>query len=323
MKKDKKELLSLASRTISLEAGAVSGLKKSLGRQFLSAIDTLNSCSGKIILCGIGKSGIVAKKISATLVSIGIESTYIHPVEALHGDMGIITSQDAALALSNSGQTEELNALLRQLKARKVKIIAITSNPSSVTARTADLHLNLNVRKEACPHNLVPTSSTTAMMAMGDAIAVCLMKLKGFEKQTFAAHHPGGKLGKILNVKVSSIMRKGVLNPAVKSQATVAQAISKMTSSALGAVSVVDSKGKLIGFFTDGDLRRKFSSISPSDRIEKHMTRNPLSISPERTAAEAASLLEKKKIDNLPVTDRNGKLLGVIDERDLIREGLL
>lgn len=323
MNKEDKKIIQLALKTIELESKSVMGLKKALDDSFIRAIKTLSSCRGKILLCGIGKSGIIARKISATMASAGIESVYIHPIEALHGDMGVIYPQDIAIALSNSGQTEELNNFLRQIKHRKVKIISITSNPNSATARLADINIDIAVKREACPHNLIPTSSTTAMLAMGDAISICLMNLKGFEKQTFASHHPGGKLGKILNVKVSYIMRKGTRNPSIKPYHSVGKAIEKMTDSSLGAVSVTDKNGKLIGFFTDGDLRRKFSHISYKDAIEKHMTKNPLRITPEETAARAAEIMQERGIDNIPVVDKKGKLIGVVDERDLIREGLL
>ncbi len=323
MNKEDKKIIELASRTIELESKAVKDLRKSLDSSFVGAIKTLASSRGKILLCGIGKSGIIARKISATMASVGIESIFIHPIEALHGDMGAIYSQDIAIALSNSGQTAELNNFLKQIKYRKIKIISITSNPKSLTARLADINININVKREACPHNLIPTSSTTAMLAIGDAISICLMDIKGFGKQTFALHHPAGKLGKILNVKVGAIMRKGRNNPSIKPWDSIGKAIEKMTGSSLGAVSVIDKNGKLLGFFTDGDLRRKFSHILLKDDIEKHMTKAPLSISAEETAAKAAEIMQERGIDNIPVVDKKGKLIGVVDERDLIREGLL
>ncbi len=323
MKTEEKKLLILGVKTVLAEAAALKTMAGSLSKDFVSALNTLNSCRGKIIFCGVGKSGLIARKIAATFASIGLDSIYLHPVEAMHGDMGPANSRDVCVALSNSGSTPELNSFLSHLKARKVAVIALTSNPRSRTASICDIHIDIKVKEEACPHNLVPTSSTTAMLALGDAMAVCLMEMKGFKKEIFASHHPGGKLGKILNVKVKTIMRTGPQNPSIGPNATISQACEKMTFSSLGAVSIVDSKGKLKGFFTDGDLRRKFGAISPDDKIKEHMTLNPLSISPEQTAAEAAAIMEKRRIDNLPVIDSQGKLIGVIDERDLIREGIL
>ncbi|NLI10387.1 MAG: KpsF/GutQ family sugar-phosphate isomerase [Elusimicrobia bacterium] len=323
MKKEEIKVLKLGKDILKAEADAVKKLSLSLDKKFTQAVQSLNMCSGKIILCGVGKSGLIAKKISATLASLGLDSAYIHPVEGMHGDMGPVNSRDIALVFSNSGKTEELNIFLKHLKNRAVKIVSATSDPSSQTAILSDIHIDLKVKKEACPHNLVPTSSTTAMLALGDALAVCLMRLKGFKKESFASHHPGGRLGKILNIKVKNIMRTGNLNPKVGPESTLSQACSKMTSSSLGAVSVVDKKGKLIGFFTDGDLRRKFGKISPMEKISVHMTKNPLRIEADKTAAQAAEIMQKYKIDNLPVTDSKGILIGVIDERDLIKEGLI
>lgn len=323
MKKHEKSLLTLGIKTVLAESAALKNVAKSLSKDFVFALNTINSCRGKIILCGIGKSGLIARKISATFASIGIDSIYLHPVEAMHGDMGVVNSTDVCVALSNSGLTHELNSFLNHLKTRKVKIIALTSNPRSRTAFICDIHIDIKVKEEACPHNIVPTSSTIAMLAVGDAMAVCLMKMKGFKKEIFAAHHPGGKLGKMLNIKVKNIMRTGIQNPSISPNATIRQACEKMTSSSLGAVSIVDSKGKLKGFFTDGDLRRKFTTISLDDKIKKHMTLNPLSISLQQTAAEAAAIMEKRKVDNLPVVDSTGRLVGIIDEKDLIREGIL
>jgi len=315
-------IIKIAKKVIDDEKKTINDLKKTIDNNFVKAIDILLS-QKKIILTGLGKSGIIAKKISSTLASIGIESVYIHPVEAMHGDMGIISKGDVIIALSNSGNTNETNKFILLAKKRNARIIGITSNSNSKLLQISDITLNIKVRKEACPYNLIPTSSTTAMLVLGDAIAITILSLKGYQREDFAKNHPGGNIGRLLYVKVSEIMRKGKLCPKVFKDQSVRDAIDIMTSTSLGATTIIDKKGKLIGYFTDGDLRRKFENIRLDEKIEKYMTPKPLSINQDELAINAAKIINEKKIDNLPVVNKDGKVVGIIDEKDLIREGII
>ncbi len=309
------------------EAAALRSAAKGLGPGFIRAVRLFMATRGKLVVVGLGKSGIIARKIASTLSSTGTPSVYIHPVESLHGDMGLIAKEDAVLALSYSGETEEITKLLPLLSKEGLKIVSLTNNPESKLARWSDIVLTLNVRREACPYNIVPTSSTAAMLAVGDAIAVTLMKIKGFDSAGFARLHPGGNLGKLLNLRVGDIMHKGSANPVVKAGSTVRSALGVMTRTSAGATSVVDSRGRLTGFFTDGDLRRYLQSpgatlLAP---IETVMTRNPVCVTPDTMAIEAAKIISAKKIDNLPVVAARGsrRPVGILDEKDLLKEGLI
>lgn len=318
-------ILKTAKDVITVESRAVAGLVKTLDASFLKAARLLEGCTGKVVLLGIGKSGLIARKIAATLASTGTRSVYLHPVESLHGDLGMIASDDVAVALSYSGETEETAKLLPILKRQGLPVISITNNPDSRMARYSDVTLRLHVKAEACPYDIVPTSSTTAMLALGDALAMTLMTLKGFDKQRFARLHPGGNLGKLLNLKVGDLMHKGRENPVVKETASVGAALETMTATRAGAVSITGAGGKLTGYFTDGDLRRRLQDgLSDLSLPIRHiMTRNPLKVHPETMAMEAARLISEKKIDNLPVTNaKTGRPVGIIDERDLLKEGL-
>ena len=318
-------IISAARAVIRSEAGAVSGLASAIDTSFVRAVRLLEKCPGKAVLLGVGKSGLIARKIAATLASTGTRSVYLHPVESLHGDLGMIASEDVAIALSYSGETEETAKLLPILRKQGLPVIAITNNPASRMARNADVVLRLRVKSEACPFGIVPTSSTTAMLALGDALAVTLMKLKGFGKNHFARLHPGGNLGKLLNLKVADLMRSGAENPVVRESDTIAKALRAMTDTRAGAVSVTGPRGRLTGYFTDGDLRRRLQEglRELSVPVRAVMTRGPLTVHPETPAMEAARLISERKIDNLPVTDaRTGRPVGIIDERDLLKEGL-
>ncbi len=320
-----KLILKTARGVIALESRAVAGLSAALDASFLKAVRLLAACSGKVVLLGVGKSGLIARKIAATLASTGTRSVYLHPVESLHGDLGMIAADDVAVALSYSGETEETAKLLPILKRQGLPVISITNNSDSRLARGSDVVLRLRVKREACPFGIVPTSSTTAMLALGDALAVTLMSLNGFDKKRFARLHPGGNLGKLLNLRVSDLMHKGSANPVVKETASVAAALKVMTSTRAGAVSVTGKGGRLSGYFTDGDLRRRLQGglKDLSTPVAGVMTRKPLTVHPETMAMEAARLISEKKIDNLPVTDsRTGRPVGIIDERDLLKEGL-
>ncbi|MBI4350016.1 MAG: KpsF/GutQ family sugar-phosphate isomerase [Elusimicrobia bacterium] len=318
-------ILKTARGVLAAESRAVAGLSKTLDASFLRAVRLLSACSGKAVLLGVGKSGLIARKIAATLASTGTRSTYLHPVESLHGDLGMIASDDVAVALSYSGETEETAKLLQILHGQGLPVISITNNPGSRMTRYSDVTLRLHIGAEACPYDLVPTSSTTAMLALGDALAVALMKLKGFDRKRFARLHPGGNLGKLLNLTVADLMHKGRENPVVKESATILDALKVMTDTKAGAVSVTGAGGRLTGYFTDGDLRRRLQDgladlYLPVNLV---MTRRPLTVHPGTMAMEAARLVSERKIDNLPVTDaKTGRPVGMIDERDLLKEGL-
>lgn len=316
-----------ARSVVAGEAAALRSAARGLGPGFVKAVRLFLSTRGKIVVMGVGKSGIIARKIASTLSSTGTPSVYIHPVESLHGDMGLIAKEDAILALSYSGETEETTKLLPLLSKEGLKIVSLTNNTESRLARWSDIILALNVRREACPYNIVPTSSTAAMLAVGDAIAITLMKIKGFGSDSFARLHPGGNLGKLLNLRVGDLMHKGSANPVVREGSTIRAALSVMTRTRAGATSVVDSRGRLTGFFTDGDLRRHLQSPGATllTGIENVMTRNPVCVTPDTMAIEAAKMISARKIDNLPVIAARGsrRPVGILDEKDLLKEGLI
>lgn len=322
MKKNSK-IKELALSVIKKEKIAVEKLESAVKhKSFYNLIELLLN-SGKIILSGIGKSGIVAEKISATLRSTGTESIFIHPVEGLHGDIGNIKRNDAVIILSNSGETPEINKFAAILNKRKIKTVAVTNNPNSKLSKLAYITVNLHTPYEACPNNIVPTSSTTAMLVFGDVISIVLMKLKGIDKEKFAINHPGGNIGKLFYLKVKDIMRTGKDNPVIRYNARIKDAIKVMTETSLGATSIVDKNNRLIGFFTDGDLRRNFKKIKEEDLVSKHMTKNPVRINQDELAIKAAQIMQNKKIDNIPVVNSKDKVVGIVDERDLIREGII
>ena len=252
MKFDDKEILKNARQVLSIEHKALELSRKSLDEHFLAAVKACAQTKGRVVIVGIGKSGLIGRKIAATLASTGTPSFFVHPVEALHGDLGMITNGDVILALSYSGQTEEINKILPSLARRKLTIISMTGNEKSKLALMSDIHVKIHIDKEACPYNLAPTASTTATLAVGDALAVCLMKVKHFEKTDFAMFHPGGSLGKLLTQHVKDLMRQGKNNPVVTQKAIVKDALLVMTkTNAAGATSVIDKNGKLLGYFTD------------------------------------------------------------------------
>lgn len=311
----------MARRVLEIELEALELSKKSIDDQFLKAVDVIAKTKGRVVVLGIGKSGIIGRKISATLASTGTPSFFVHPVEALHGDLGMIMPGDVILAISFSGQTEEINKILPSLERRKLTIIGMTGNAHSKLALMSDIHLTIHIEREACPYNLAPTASTTATLAVGDALALCLMKIKHFEKRDFAVFHPGGSLGKLLTQQVKDLMRKGKNNPTVRETASVKDALFVMTQTgAAGATSIVDGKGHLLGYFTDGDLRRLLQNGSDllNKNITEVMTRNPHHILDTLPAIDAAKMIHSTHVDNLPVLDKSGKVVGIIDEKDLI-----
>jgi arabinose-5-phosphate isomerase len=273
----------------------------------------------------MGKTGIIAQKFSATLASTGTPSLFLHLAEASHGDLGKVTRDDVVIVLSNSGSTAEVKQLLPFLKKIGSKIIALTGNPVSPLAKYSDVVLDVSVKHEACPLNLAPTSSTTAALAMADALAVCLLEIKGFKEKDFALFHPGGALGKRLLLKVEDIMRTGKNNPVVREEMKVSEVILKITQARAGAAIIVDNRGKLSGIFTDGDLRRHLAADRdlPNRRIGDVMTRKPMVLKKDRLAGEAFHLLEDRKIDEVPVVDDAGRPIGLLDVQDILRAGII
>lgn len=320
-----KTYLKEAKRVLKIEAEAIGVLSKKLGSEFNRAVDILSECRGRIIVTGMGKTGIIAQKISATLSSTGSPSLFLHSAEAIHGDLGRVMKGDAVLAVSNSGETQELLRLLPLIKKIGVKLIALTGNVRSALAQHSDVVLDVSVKKEACPLGLAPTASTTATLAMGDAIAVCLLKKKGFREEDFAFYHPGGALGRRLLLKVEDIMRTGRANPIVKEGVLVRDVLLKITDARAGAASVVDKQGRLTGIFTDGDLRRHLEADVRliSRRVEDVMTKRPVMISKDRLASEALRILKDGHIDELPVVDARRRPIGMLDVQDLLKAGLV
>ena len=321
----KTDALATARRVLEIEAAAVRELIGRLGQEFETAVEILYNCRGRIIVTGMGKAGIIGRKISATLASTGSPSFSLHPAEALHGDLGMVGSEDVILAVSQSGDSYEIKALLPFIKRMGIKLIALTGNPVSTLARYSDVILNTAVSTEACPHNLVPTASTTVALALGDALAVALLERRGFQPSDFARLHPGGALGKKLLLRVSDLMRTGEANPVVEEDKSIKEVLFRITAARAGAASVVDRRGVLVGIFTDGDLRRQIEK-DPAvlDRpVREAMTSSPLSAGPDQLATEALRILSSRKIDELPVVNSRGEPIGMLDIQDLLNAGLV
>ncbi|MDD4879282.1 MAG: KpsF/GutQ family sugar-phosphate isomerase [Candidatus Omnitrophica bacterium] len=314
-----------AKEVLRIEADAVSSLIKRVDENFKKAVKLMLVCKGKVVVTGMGKPGFISAKISATLSSTGTPSLYLHPADAIHGDLGRVTKDDVVLAISNSGETEEIIRLLPTLKKIGAKLIAMVGNTESSLARYSDVVLNVAVKREACPLNLAPTASTTAMLAMGDALAIALLDRRGFKEEDFAFYHPGGSLGKRLILKVGDIMRKGKANPVVREDAKVKAVLLKITEARAGSAGVVNKKGALVGIFTDGDLRRHLGKDAalPLRQVREVMTRNPITISKEMLAADAFRILREKKIDEIPVVDNKRRPVGLVDVQDLLKAGLV
>jgi len=317
--------IEIAKKVLDIEAAAIKALKKNLNNDFNKIVDKIAVIEGRVIVTGMGKPGFIAQKISATLSSTGTPSFYIHPAEAFHGDLGRVTGDDAIIAISNSGETEEITKLLPIIKKIGAVLIAMVGNDKSTLARNSDYVINTKVSKEACPLGLAPTTSTTAMLAMGDALSVALLKKKGFKEKDFAFYHPGGALGKRLLLKVEDIMRKGRDNPIVYEDMLVKDVLVKITTARAGSAGVVDKKGRLAGIFTDGDLRRHINSREniALKKIKEIMTAKPVTIKKEKLAAEAFQIMRSKKIDEIPVVDDNGRPVGLLDVQDLLKAGLV
>jgi arabinose-5-phosphate isomerase len=313
--------LALAREVLEIEAKAISDLIAKLDQRFVQTVELILKCRGRVVVSGIGKSGHIARKIASTLASTGTPALFVHPAEASHGDLGMVTREDVFIALSNSGESEELLTILPLLKRQGAKLVAMTGNPGSTLAREADVHLYAGAEKEACPLNLAPTASTTAALALGDALAVALMQEKGFTRNEFAASHPGGTLGRKLLTHVRDAMRTGNDAPRVAHSVTAMQGMLEVSRGRMGMTAVLDDAGRVIGIFTDGDLRRarqKGSDLGAA-RIVDVMTRSPRTIGPDKLAAEAVEIMERFKINQLLVVDAEQKLLGALNMHDLFR----
>lgn len=318
------QILAVGRRTVELETRSVEGLQAYLNEDFAQAVQAIFHCRGRLVVSGIGKSAIVAQKIVATLNSTGTPALFLHAADAIHGDLGMVQEDDIVLIISKSGESPEIKVLVPLIKNFGNQLIGMVGQTQSFLAHQADFVLNTTVSKEACPNNLAPTSSTTAQMVMGDALAVCLMEMKGFNGQDFAKFHPGGNLGKRLYLRVKDLYVQNQ-RPAIAPDAVLKEIIISISGSRLGVTVVTDSTQKVLGVITDGDLRRMLERESEltSVRAEKIMTRNPKQIGPDAMAIEALDLLRKHDITQLVVVDTNQEYLGVLHLHDLIKEGLL
>ncbi len=314
-----------AEAVIRAELEAIRALRRGLDSSFRRAVAMLAACRGRVVVCGMGKTGIIARKIAATFSSTGTPSLFLHAAEAVHGDLGQITREDVLLLVSQSGETEETLRLLPPLKKLGAAIIAITGNRASTLARHADVVLGVPVKREGCPLGLAPMASTTATLVLGDCLAACLMDRRRFRAEDFAFCHPGGALGRRLLLKVEDIMRDGKDVARATGRTRVQEVLWAITRARSGCACIVDRAGKLRGIFTDGDLRRRLESEPAvlSRPVEAVMTRKPVTIQRGRLAAEAYELLQRRRLDELPVLDRGGKLLGLVDVQDLLRAGVV
>ena len=325
VKFDPEAALTLARRVLTIEAEAVLAMRDRLDSQFSDAMALILSCRGRVVVSGMGKSGHVGSKIAATLASTGTPAFFVHPGEASHGDLGMITHEDVCIALSNSGESAELTAIVPLIKRRGARLIAITGNPKSTLAREADVHLDASIAQEACPLNLAPTASTTAALALGDALAIALLEARGFGSEDFARTHPGGSLGRRLLIHVRDIMHQGERLPKVAADALMPLALLEMTRKGLGMTAVVDGEERVLGIITDGDLRRilEKSIDVRSTCVREVMTAGPRCIGPDQLAVVAVENMQSHNINGLLVVDAAGKLVGALNMLDLLRAGVV
>jgi arabinose-5-phosphate isomerase len=315
---------SRARDVLAIESSAVAALAHHIDERFVAACRLIFDCSGRVVVTGMGKSGHIGDKIAATLASTGTPAFFLHAAEASHGDIGMITPADVILALSNSGETAELIGLLPVIKRMNVGLIAMTGKPQSTLGRSADVALDVSVPKEACPLNLAPTASTTAMLAMGDALAVALLDARGFTEEDFARSHPGGSLGRRLLLHVADVMRTGEQLPSVSPTAALRDGLLEMSRKGLGMTTVLDDQRRIVGIFTDGDLRRVLDKhFDPELPMRDVMTPSPKTIRPRMLAAEAVHIMETSRITALPVIDDAGVLVGALNVHDLLRAGVM
>lgn len=318
-------VLKKAREVLRVEAKSIEDLAKRIDHNFTQAVDAIIKCKGRVIVTGMGKTGIIGRKIAATLSSTGTPSLWMHSAEAVHGDLGQVTKNDVVIVISSSGETDEIKQLLPLVKKIRSKIIAMTGNRKSTLAQFSDIVLDVSVKSEGCPLGLAPMASTTVTLAIGDALAACLIVRRGFKKEDFAFYHPAGSLGRKLLLKVGDVMRRGSHYPKVKESMTVKNVLLAITRARCGSACVLNSKGKFVGIFTDGDLRRCLRTDAKllSRKVSEVMTKNPTTISKDKLAVEALEILQEKKIDELPVVDIKGKLTGLLDIQDLLKAGLV
>lgn len=320
----KEQFLNSAERVIAIESDAVAQLKSELNDNFVSACQRLFQCQGKVVVIGMGKSGHIGGKMAATLASTGTPAFFVHPAEASHGDLGMIEACDVVIALSNSGETHEVTSLIPVIKRRNIPLISITSNPDSSLAKASQVHLTVKVQQEACPHNLAPTASTTAVLALGDAIAVSLLEAKGFTPDDFALSHPGGSLGKKLLLQVDDLMHSAENFPSVSPQTSIKDALLEMTDKRLGMTAILDDTRSLLGIFTDGDLRRAFEKgVDVNGPISEVMTQGSKTINAGALAVDAVGMMEQNSITCLIVVGQDNKPLGAVHMHDLLKAGVV
>ncbi|MEI6831585.1 MAG: KpsF/GutQ family sugar-phosphate isomerase [Candidatus Omnitrophota bacterium] len=321
----KLNVIKRAKEVLEIEAQAIRLLKNRVDHNFSKAVELILKTKGRVIVSGMGKTGIIAQKFSATLASTGTPSLFLHTAEAIHGDLGKVTNDDIVVILSNSGSTEEMKQLLPLLKKIGVLIISLTGNTKSVLAKYSDVVLDVSVKKEACILGLAPTASTTAALAMTDALAVCLLEQKGFKEKDFAFFHPGGAIGRRLLLKVEDLMRSGKFNPIVGEEKKVSEVLLAITRARAGCATIVNKQGKLKGIFTDGDLRRHLESDEnlPSRLVSEVMTSKPTVVYKDMLAAQAMRIMQDKRIDEIPVVDKFMRPVGLLDIQDLLKAGLV
>lgn len=318
-----------AKQVLRIEAEAISRLIDRVDQNFERAVDLIMDCAGRVVVTGMGKSGHIGNKIAATLASTGTPALFLHPAEGIHGDLGMVTRGDIVIAISNSGETDELSRMLPSLKRIGIRIIALTGNPESTLGKNSDVVINVGVKEEACPLGLAPTASTTATLAMGDALAVVLLDRRGFQEEDFACYHPGGSLGRRLLLRVRDVMHSGDAVPRVSEATLVKDAIYEISSKKMGITAVVDSKGKLMGIISDGDLRRwmeraeKAGESLLAKEAREIMTREPKTISPDALAAEAVAIMEQNSITCLVIQDESSRPEGVVHLHDLLKAGVV
>ena len=323
---DEQRIIELGRAVLDTEAEAITALKQRVDEKFVTACRHMLQCEGRIVVTGMGKSGHIGDKIAATLASTGSPSFFVHPGEASHGDLGMITAKDVVIALSNSGETDEILTILPIIKRLGVPLITLTGNPDSRLARAAEANIDVSVAKEACPLGLAPTASTTAALAMGDALAVALLEARGFTEEDFARSHPAGSLGRRLLLRIEDLMHSGDTLPTIGKEANLSDALLEMSRKGLGMTTVVDANGKLLGLFTDGDLRRLLDHGEVAIQqltVGEVMHSNFTTITSERLAAEALRIMDEKRINALPVVDSEGRLTGALNMHDLLRAGVV
>jgi arabinose-5-phosphate isomerase len=321
---DAEKIKAQARKVLNIEIDAIKEMSDSINGTFVKLVEILLNCSGRVVMTGMGKSGLIAKKLAATLSSTGTPSFFLHPGEAIHGDLGMVTEKDVVIALSNSGETEEVIRIMPVIKRIGAKMIALTGDVNSTLAQNADYFLDTSIEKEACPLGLAPTASTTATLALGDALAVALLETRGFKPEDFALYHPGGSLGKKLLLKVEDVMNLRERNPVISRDKPLKEALLTMTATQMGSANVVDKDGKLIGIITDGDVRRKLEK-SP-DLVElsasEVMTPNPVAITADKMATEAVKIMQDKDINDLPVVNEDKEPIAMVNFQDLLKAGV-